>query len=77
MNQTQLDSLLVHAFDGCQRAARDQHEISDDLLCGIWWTLGIVRAALNDKTVGIKTLQELGNGNVDLNGMSEFLTNDP
>lgn len=77
MNETQLDSLLVHAFDGVQRAGRDPHEVSDDLLAGIWWTLGIVRGALNDRPIAIKAMQELGNGNVDLKGMSEYIHSGP
>ena len=73
MDKIHLDSLLVHAFDGCQRAATDPRNISDDLLAGIWWTLGTTRAALNDKPIAIKALQELGRGNVDLKGMSDFI----
>ena len=74
MKKRQLDSLLVRAFDGCQTAGREgNYAISDDLLAGVWWTLFTVRRALDDHPVAIKALQELGNGNVDLNGMRNFI----
>ena len=74
MEKTQLDSLLVHALDGCQAVARDGgYEISQEQLAGMWWTLRLVRGVLNDHPVAIKCLQEFGNGNVDLHGMAEFI----
>ena len=74
MTINQLDSLLVYAFDGCQAAGRDgEYTISKETLAGLWWTLYIVRGALQDHPVAIKCLQELGSGNVDLHGMTDFI----
>ena len=74
MTKHRLDALLVHAFDGCQTAGREgEYTISKELLVGLWWTLHIVRGALQDNPVAIKCLQELGSGNVDLDGMAEFI----
>jgi hypothetical protein len=74
MKKTQFDSLLVHALDGCQAAGRDgTHDMSREQLAAIWWTLLTVRMALNGDPLGIKCLQELGNGNVDLKGIEDFI----
>ena len=74
MEKHQLDSLLVYAFDGVQSAGRDgEYTISKDLLAGLWWTLHVVRGALHDNDVAITCLQQLGSGNVDLDGMVDFI----
>ena len=77
MELLKLQSLITRAGDGCQAAGdRGEHDMSQQMLAGMWWTLNVVSSAMQDNPIAIKALQEIGHGNVDLKGMREYIRRD-